>query len=79
MRYINKVKSRHGIGIPAVCGYQNFGEKIVFNVRAMFSQSYFFFPILYNILYNCLNGHFNILPFLYTESRYSTDYQLLTW
>ena len=26
LRYINKVKSRHGIRLPKTCGYQNCGE-----------------------------------------------------
>ena len=26
LRYINKVKSRHDIGIPTTCGYQNCAE-----------------------------------------------------
>ena len=29
MSYINKVKSRHGIGIPTTCGYPHGGEKYV--------------------------------------------------
>ena len=29
LKYINKVKSRHGIGLPETCGYQSFGEKQV--------------------------------------------------
>ena len=27
LRYINKVKSKHGIEIPRTCGYQHCGEK----------------------------------------------------
>ena len=33
LSYINKVKSRHGIRIPAFCGYQNCGKKQVLMIE----------------------------------------------
>ena len=52
LRYVKKVKCRHGIGIPTTCVYQNYGDKTDFNVRAMFYQSYFSLPVLHNILHH---------------------------
>ena len=37
LRYKNKVKYRHGIGIPKKCGYQGFGDKTGFNFRSIFA------------------------------------------
>ena len=51
LRYLNKVKSRHVIGLPTVCEYQHFDEKIGYNVRTMFVQSYCSLLVLYNILH----------------------------
>ena len=62
LSYINKVKSRCGIGIPTTCGYQHCGEKTGFNVRSMFAQCYFALPVLNNILHIFLHGVFTILP-----------------
>ena len=54
LRYINKVKYRHGIGLPTTFGYQYCGEKIGFNVTAMFSPYNFSLTGLHNILYHVL-------------------------
>ena len=63
LRYINKVKFRHGLGIPKTCGYQYCGEKTGFDFRAMLAQYYFALPVLHNILYGGgVIGHFTILP-----------------
>ena len=53
-RYINPVKSRHGIGLPTTCGYHNFGHKIGFNFRAMFAQYLFALLVLHNIFLSFL-------------------------
>ena len=66
LRYIKKVKYRHGIGPPKTCLYQNCVEKTGFNVRAMFSQYYFVSPVLHDTLYHFYHVYFTILPvFLY--------------
>ena len=49
--YINKVKYRHGIGIPTTCGYHYCGKK-GFNVIAMFDQTYFALPVNHSTLHH---------------------------
>ena len=58
LSYINRVKYRHGIGIPTTYGYQYCADKTCFNVRSMFSLSYFTLPVLNNILHIFLRVHF---------------------
>ena len=71
MKYKKKFKSKHGIGLPTTCGYQNYGEKKVFYVRAMFDQYYFVLRVLHNILQFFLYGDFSIFPvFLYWKKIY---------
>ena len=51
LRYLNKVKLRHGIGLPKTRGNQHCVVKTDFNVRAIFSQYYFSLPVLHTILH----------------------------
>ena len=36
LRYINKVKSIHGIGLSTTCGYQSYGKKQVLMLELCF-------------------------------------------
>ena len=64
MIYINKVKSRHVIGLLTTFGYHNFGESAGFNARGMFNQYYFALLVNNNTWqpFFFLLGHFIILP-----------------
>ena len=52
LRYIDKARSRYGIGTPTTCGYHDCGESTGFNVRSMFAQSYFSLTVNQNTLNN---------------------------
>ena len=60
MRYINKVKYIHGVGLPTIFSYHNCGDKTCFIVRAMFAQYYFYYQY-YTTYY--IFFFMDILPF----------------
>ena len=61
LKFINKVKYRHVIGLLTTCGYQHCGGKKGFNVRSMLAQSYSTLPVLHNILRHFFHEDYIIL------------------
>ena len=88
MKYINKVKYRHGIGLPKTCGYQYCIEKTGYNDRDMFSQSYFALPLRNYIFHHFFAWtfyHFTCLPIMgvyisrITNHDYDKYFSIYEW
>ena len=73
---MNKLKSIHGIVIPTTSGYQHYGGKTGFGVRAMFAQYYFTLLVNHNILYHFLLDILSFHIFSYFGRRYNKDNKL---
>ena len=74
MRYVNKAKLRHGLGLPTTCGFHNCCGKTGFNIRAIFDQSYFALTVLNNILHHFSLGCFIIsLVCLFCKTNFHYD------
>ena len=69
LRYINRAKSRHGIGLPTTCGYYNCGGKTGFNIIAMFALSYFSLPVNHNTLHHFSLGILSFHMFAYYRRK----------
>ena len=87
MRYINKVKSRHVVGLPTFVVIIIVVKK-GFNVRAMFDQSCFSLSVNHNTLHHffaCTFYHFTCLPILegsitgITKYGYDKYFSIAAW
>ena len=75
-RYINKIKLRHGIGLPTTCGYHHC-EKEGLDVRALFDKSYFALPVNHNTLHHFFAWKFyrlTLFPILEGETIRITNH-----
>ena len=76
LRYINKVKSRHGIELPTTCGYQNCGEKRVLMLELCLLDLIFHYQYYttYCIFFHWAFYHFTCLPILRGDIIRITNY-----